>query len=70
MDETYETIMEITDTERDHEGGDSGYCDKNHSQSPPMKDHSGRRQRKISDIPTDDGFHEASETYINGSSPV
>ncbi|XP_065220777.1 protogenin A-like [Planococcus citri] len=71
LDDTYEKIMEAADTDRDREGGDSGYCDKTHSQSPPLKDSSGgRRHRKSSDIPTDDGFHESNEIYINGSSPV
>lgn len=68
MDETCQTMIEMNDHDRDHEGGDSGYCDRNHSQSPQLN--YNKRQRKCSDITMDDGFYENEVQSVNGTSPV
>lgn len=68
MDETCLTLVEVA--EQDHEGGDSGYCDRNHSQSPQTKDcDSVHRLRKCSDVTVDDGFCENELPGISGASP-
>ncbi len=69
LDEACVTAPEIN--EHDHEGGDSGYCDRNHSQSPHTKDcDSVQRFRKCSDVTMDDGFYENELQGASGSSPT
>lgn len=73
VDETCLTTIDTTYCERsrEQEGGDSGYCDRNHSQSPQLKDcDSTQRLRKYSDLTTDDdGFCENEVADIKGTSP-
>ncbi|KAK7604319.1 hypothetical protein V9T40_004592 [Parthenolecanium corni] len=52
--------------DQDHEGGDSGYCERNQSLSP----HSGyleddHRLRKFMDVVVDDGFYESEFQTLN-----
>ena len=68
MDETLLSTLDTTN-ERDHEGGDSGYCDRNHIQSPLTKECSDNTQRlrKCSDVTVDDGFYDSElPSSVNG----
>lgn len=60
-----------TTNERDHEGGDSGYCDRNNVQSPLTKDCNDIQiLRKCSDITVDDGFYDSElPVGVDGTSP-